>query len=148
MQKYLFKSDSPETTFEIGVSIGSRLKAKDIVCLTGELGSGKTTLIKGIAGGAGVKDRVTSPSFKLINEYTGKVPFYHFDLYRLERVDDIQQIGYEEYFYGNGITVVEWAEKLKELLPAERIEIYLFYTGSNSRELEISSTRALDLKKQ
>ncbi len=147
MQKYLFKSDSPETTFEIGVSIGSRLKAKDIVCLTGELGAGKTTLIKGIAGGAGVKDRVTSPSFKLINEYTGKVPFYHFDLYRLERVDDIQQIGYEEYFYGNGITVVEWAEKLKELLPAERIEIYLFYTGSNSRELEISSTRALDLKK-
>lgn len=146
MKKYVLKSDSPETTVEIGVRIGSQLKAKDIVCLTGELGAGKTTLIKGIARGAGVKDRVTSPSFKLINEYAGKTPFYHFDLYRLEKVDDIQQIGYEEYFYGNGITVVEWAEKLKELLPAERIEVYLFYTGSNSRELEINSTRALDLK--
>ena len=146
MLKYKLNSDSPERTDKIGMAIGRQLKGKDIICLMGELGAGKTTLIKGIARGAGVKENVSSPSFKLINEYEGTVPFYHFDLYRLGGINDIRELGYREYFYGGGITVVEWAEKLKLLLPEERMEIYLTYVDDSTREMEIRSPRALKLK--
>ena len=125
MLTYELKSTSPDETNKIGINIGRQLKVRDIVCVIGELGAGKTTLIKGIASGAGVKNGVTSPSYKLINEYNGEVPFYHFDLYRLDSVLDVQELGYREYFYGNGITVVEWAEKMESLLPEERMEIHL-----------------------
>ncbi len=135
-------SDSPGMTDEIGVNIGRQLKKDDIVCLTGELGAGKTTLIKGIASGAGVKECVTSPSFKLINEYKGTIPFYHFDLYRLDGIGDIQELGYREYFYSGGIAVIEWADKLKSLLPEKRIEIQLTYIDETSREIKIKSSRA------
>lgn len=140
MITHTLTSDSPGRTDEIGANIGRQLRKKDIVCLTGELGSGKTTLIKGIARGTGVKECVTSPSFKLINEYRGVVPFYHFDLYRLDGIDDIQGLGYREYFYGNGITVVEWADKMKSLMPEKRIEIHLTYIDETSREIKVKST--------
>jgi tRNA threonylcarbamoyladenosine biosynthesis protein TsaE len=145
MFKYKLHSNSPEETDNIGIRLGRQLKKQDVVCLTGVMGVGKTTIIKGIARGAGVKEYVTSPSFKLINEYNGKMPFYHFDLYRLERIIDIQELGFNEYFYGNGISVIEWADKMTTLLPSEKLDISLVDAGDNSRNISISSPRELKL---
>ena len=89
----------------------------------GDLGAGKTTLTKSIGKGLGVEDYITSPTFTLINEYEGRVWVYHFDVYRLENVDDLDDLGFEEYFYSNGVTIVEWGDKIEEFLPKERINI-------------------------
>jgi tRNA threonylcarbamoyladenosine biosynthesis protein TsaE len=118
-------SRSAEETVQLGKKIGSCLLPNDVIALTGQLGAGKTTIIQGIAEGLGVKDYVTSPTFIIINEYQGRLPFYHVDLYRLDEVKEIEDLGIEEYFNRGGVCVIEWAEKLKGLLPAMagRIEI-------------------------
>ncbi|WP_313757979.1 tRNA (adenosine(37)-N6)-threonylcarbamoyltransferase complex ATPase subunit type 1 TsaE [Tissierella sp.] len=108
-------------TKEFGIKLGSILKSGDIVCLNGELGAGKTTLTKSIGLGLGVTDYITSPTFALINEYNGRVPVYHFDVYRLENVEEIYDLGFDEYFYGKGVCIIEWAEKIERLLPKERV---------------------------
>lgn len=117
--------DTIEKTEEFGKLIGENLKSGDVVCLNGELGAGKTTLTKSIAKGMGIDDYVTSPTFNIINEYYGKLNLYHFDTYRLENVDEISYLGFDEYFYGNGVCVIEWADKIKDFLPEEYIEINL-----------------------
>ncbi len=134
-------SKSVHETFKIGKTIAKNLHKADIVCLFGELGSGKTVLTKGIAAGLGIKQSyVTSPSFVLIREYsTAKMPFYHFDLYRLKAAKDIPVLGYEEYLYGEGITVIEWADRLKYLLPKEYLKIKLSVNLSLQRLLEFSA---------
>jgi len=128
---------SAEETRKVGEVIGKRLRPGDVVCLVGELGSGKTTITQGIAQGLGVRNFVVSASFKLINEYKGKIPVYHFDLFRLERISEVEELGYREYFYDQGVTIIEWAEKIRPLWPDERIEIELKITSEDSREIKI-----------
>ncbi|MGO1469715.1 MAG: tRNA (adenosine(37)-N6)-threonylcarbamoyltransferase complex ATPase subunit type 1 TsaE [Tissierella sp.] len=115
------KLDSLENTKTFGIKLGKTLKNGDIVCLNGELGAGKTTLTKSIGLGLGVEEYITSPTFALINEYRGRVPVYHFDVYRLENVEEIDDLGFDEYFYGQGICLIEWAEKIQAFLPKDRI---------------------------
>jgi tRNA threonylcarbamoyladenosine biosynthesis protein TsaE len=133
------QSKSTSQTIRIGKSIGSRLRAGDVVALVGELGAGKTQFIKGLAVGAGVgkPTYVSSPSFTLINEYPGKVPFYHIDLFRLESQKEAEGLGLEDYLHGGGITAIEWADKIPSLLPGEMLSIHIVYTGQNTRSIEM-----------
>lgn len=114
---------SIKDTEQFGYWLGKLLKGGDLICLMGDLGAGKTTLTQSIAKGLEVEDYVTSPTFTLINEYKGRVPLYHFDVYRLGDVDELFDLGYEEYFYSNGVTIVEWANKVLEVFPEDRINI-------------------------
>jgi tRNA threonylcarbamoyladenosine biosynthesis protein TsaE len=133
-------SCSAQKTLGIGKFISGKLKKGDIVCLYGDLGSGKTVLTKGISSGLGVdKDTVASPTFVILRQYKGKLPVYHFDLYRLNSPGDILDLGYEEYFFDEGISVIEWADKLGRLLPREFLRIQLLVAGKNKRKLKISA---------
>jgi tRNA threonylcarbamoyladenosine biosynthesis protein TsaE len=139
INKVVFQTKNPSETIRIGKRIGSLLMPGDVLALVGELGAGKTQFIKGLAAGTGVKKSIylTSPSFTLINEYVGKVPFYHIDLYRLESEREAEELGLEEYFQGGGITVIEWADKIPSLLHLEILYIHIVYTGKHSRSLEV-----------
>jgi tRNA threonylcarbamoyladenosine biosynthesis protein TsaE len=130
-------SGSVNNTINIGKGIAKELVQGDIICLFGQLGSGKTVLTKGIAQGLGIKrNRVISPSFILIREHLqGKLPLYHFDLYRLRSPEDILGLGYEEYLYAEGVSVIEWADRLKYLLPPEYLKIELSIKKDKSRAL-------------
>ncbi len=131
-------SNNSNETLKLGEKISTQLKAGDIVCLFGDLGSGKTTFVKGLAQGLGIEaDVVNSPTFVLLNIHEGKLPLYHFDLYRLEDVQEILALGYEEYFYGEGITVVEWAERLKHLMPKKYVHVELSHQGENKRLIKV-----------
>ena len=133
-------SDSAGKTLDIGKRLAGNFKKGDIVCLFGELGSGKTVLTKGISSGLGVdKDKVASPTFVILRQYQGKLMIYHFDLYRLNRPEDILDLGYEEYFFGEGISVIEWADKLGPLQPREFLKIQLLVAGKDKRKLKISA---------
>lgn len=114
---------SPEETKEIGYKLGKLLKGGDVVCLMGDLGAGKTTLTQCIAKGLEVDDYVTSPTFTIINEYKGRYPVYHFDVYRIADIDEMYDIGYEEYVYSEGVTIIEWANMIEDILPKERLDI-------------------------
>lgn len=126
-------------TIRIGKSIGRRLLPGDVVALVGELGAGKTQFIKGLAAGAGIRNPayISSPSFTLINEYPGKMTFYHVDLFRLGEEKEAEELGLEDYFQNKGITAIEWADKIPSLLPKELLLIRIAYTGRNRRSLEI-----------
>ncbi len=128
---------SPEETRKLGEKLAESFSPGSVVALFGSLGSGKTCLTQGICSGLGVKDFVVSPSFVLINEYQGKFRVYHIDLFRLEKLSEIVNLGYEEYFYGDGICIVEWAEKAFELLPEKRLEIHLKILSEKEREIRI-----------
>lgn len=119
----IFESSSPEDTEKVGEYLGSIAKKGFIVCLTGDLGVGKTEFVKGFAKGTGVSDYVTSPTFTIINEYQGRLPVYHFDVYRINRIDEMFEIGYEEFFFGDGVSIIEWADMIEEILPEERISV-------------------------
>lgn len=139
MSKVVVQSRNTSETIRLGKSIGSRLRAGDVVALVGELGAGKTQFIKGLATGAGVgkPTYVSSPSFTLINEYPGRVPFYHIDLFRLEDRKEAEGLGLEDYILGAGITAIEWADKIPSLLPGEMLSIHIVYTGKNTRTIEM-----------
>ena len=111
------KTKSAEETVELGKKIGAFLLPNDVIALTGQLGAGKTTLIQGIAAGLGVKDYVTSPTFIIINEYDGHLPLYHIDLYRIADEKAAIDIGVEDYLPSDGVTVIEWPERIESLLP-------------------------------
>jgi len=130
-------TSSPEETKKLGETLAKGFSPGLVVALFGPLGSGKTCLTQGICSGLEVKDFVVSPSFVLINEYEGKYKVYHIDLFRLEKLSEIINLGYEEYFYGEGICIIEWAEKAKELLPDKRMEIYLKIISEKEREIRI-----------
>ena len=133
-------SYSPAQTIKLGEKIGRLLKKGDIVCLFGMLGSGKTVLVKGLAKGAGVDLReVISPSFVIIREYAGRFALYHFDLYRLDGLKDIADLGYEEYFYGAGVSVIEWADRLKKIMPPQYLKIELEVKGKKQRLIKFSA---------
>ena len=130
---------SAEETIELGKDIARHLAPGDVVTLIGELGSGKTTFTKGIAQGLGVKNAlyVNSPSFVLIREHKGIFKLYHVDLYRLDNVPQVESLGIEEYLYSDGVTVVEWAQKLKSLLPKEHLRIEFKIMDNNSRSIKL-----------
>ncbi|MCG9966700.1 tRNA (adenosine(37)-N6)-threonylcarbamoyltransferase complex ATPase subunit type 1 TsaE [Pelotomaculum terephthalicicum JT] len=119
------KTTTPEETACVGEKLGALLRAGDVVCLNGDLGAGKTRFAQGVACGMEVAGPVTSPTFTLINEYQGRLPLYHMDFYRLEDALALEDLGYEEYFYGNGATVIEWAERVAELLPEVRLDVFI-----------------------
>ena len=127
---------SPEQTWHVGRLLGARLAPGDTVCLYGDLGAGKTSFSYGIALGLEVKERyITSPTFTFVNEYEGRVPFYHIDLYRLNDPGELEGIGFGEYIDSDGVTVIEWAERAEDELPAECFNIYLTSVNENSREI-------------
>jgi len=132
-------SKSVEETIETGARLAKTLKRGDVVALVGNLGAGKTVFTKGIAKGLGVRNPryVNSPTFVLIKEYKGRLPLYHFDLYRLNTTNILDAESYEEYFYGDGVTVIEWADKIRKLLPPKYVEVRLAVAGESRRKIEI-----------
>ncbi len=134
-------SKSAKETLNLGKRLARHLKPPDIICLFGQLGSGKTVLAKGIAQGLGIKQtRVISPSFVLIRQYRSpRLSLYHFDLYRLNSEDDIFALGYEEYFYNEAITVVEWADRLSYLLPKEYLKVELLFKSAAQRLIKFKA---------
>ena len=137
------KTNSAAETRRVGEKIGKLLKAGDVVALEGPLGAGKTTLAKGIAKGLGVKDdrEVVSPTFVLIHEYEARERIYHMDWYRLSKVEGQDRLLAEECFNSRGITLVEWADRGKNILPKGRIQIALKYKGLEKRVIEISGMK-------
>jgi tRNA threonylcarbamoyladenosine biosynthesis protein TsaE len=139
VKKVVIQSKSASETVRLGKSIGSRLLPGDVVALVGELGAGKTQFIKGLAAGAGIRNStyISSPSFTLINEYPGRITFYHIDLFRLSKEKEAEDLGLEDYIHGRGITAIEWADKIPSLLPKELLLIRIAYMEKNIRSLEI-----------
>lgn len=123
-------------TEEFGLFLGENLEKGMTVCLNGDLGAGKTTLTKSIAKGMGIDDYVTSPTFTIVNEYYGPINLYHIDTYRLDDEVDVDYLGFDEYFYSDGVTIVEWAEKIKYALPENYLELDISSNGEK-REIEI-----------
>jgi len=136
-------TNSVRETMIAGEKLAKRLRPGDVIALSGNLGSGKTTFTKGIGKGLGVKDsmRINSPTFVLLKEYSGKVPLYHLDLYRLDDLKEIENLAIEEYIYGDGVTVIEWAERMRRLLPKRRIEVKFKIRDENKREVIIENIR-------
>ncbi|MCP4265012.1 MAG: tRNA (adenosine(37)-N6)-threonylcarbamoyltransferase complex ATPase subunit type 1 TsaE [Candidatus Brocadiaceae bacterium] len=134
------KAEGAEQTIEFGILIGSLLNAGDVVALTGLLGAGKTYLTKGIAEGLGVKDRnsVSSPSFVIVKQYMGKLPIYHFDAYRLKSAAEMYDIDCVGFFWGKGISIVEWADKVMECLPDDFLKVTIKTVGESSRYIHVS----------
>ena len=122
----LIETHSAEETFELGKKIGQNAKAGELYCLTGDLGVGKTVFTQGLAAGLGITDPVNSPTFTILQIYEeGRIPFYHFDVYRIEDIEEMEEIGYEEYFDGEGVCLIEWANLIEEILPEEHIRIVI-----------------------
>lgn len=116
----IYETMSPKETFELGRKIGLEAKAGEIICLDGDLGVGKTVFTQGFAKGLGIDEAVNSPTFTIIQEYDeGRVPLYHFDVYRIGNPEEMYEIGYEDYFYGQGVCLIEWAKLIEELIPDE-----------------------------
>jgi tRNA threonylcarbamoyladenosine biosynthesis protein TsaE len=130
-------TQSPEETQALGRRLGKIAQASDVILLVGKLGAGKTCLTQGIAWGLSIDEYAASPSFVLVRELYGRLPLYHVDFYRLENLEEIAELGLDEYFYGKGVTVVEWAEKALELLPPENLLIEMEYVAENERRLKL-----------
>jgi len=140
MKEFFFDSPGEECSLLLGQTIGELLEPGDILALRGELGAGKTLLVRGIARGLGVSPevRVTSPTFTIINEYSGRLYLYHLDLYRVSGPDELETLPWEESLFGRGVAAIEWPEKLGRLLPSERVEIVLSISGDETRNVRIS----------
>ena len=136
-QLLLTDSLSELETETIAEELASILKPGDVVALYGSLGSGKTCFVRGLACGLHLSQAVKSPSFSLINEYPGTIPLYHIDFYRLENPDEIADLGWTDYLSASGIVVIEWAERVKNMLPVDRFDVYLSIYGDNARKVEV-----------
>lgn len=131
-------SESVEETKRMARSFAVDLEPGDVVCLEGDLGAGKTHFVKGMAAAFGIEESaVQSPTFTLINEYPGRLPLYHFDCYRMESVHEALEIGAEEYFYGEGVSVIEWPERIREIIPAEAVWITITSLAPTKRKFVI-----------
>ena len=116
------------------------LRAGDVLCMYGDLGAGKTAFVQGLAQGLGIDEHITSPTFTIVNEYEGTLPLYHFDVYRIADSDEMYEIGFDEYVYGEGVSVIEWCELIEDILPEKRYNITItknYDKGDNYREIEI-----------
>ena len=122
--KMVTETRSPEETYELGKKIGLQARAGQVYTLTGDLGVGKTVFTQGVAAGLGITEPVSSPTFTIVQVYEeGRLPFYHFDVYRIGDIEEMEEIGYDDYFFGKGICLIEWAELIEEILPDDRISI-------------------------
>ena len=140
--KYI--SQSYEETLAIARSFAETLKAGDTVCLYGGLGAGKTAFVQGLAEGLDIGEPVTSPTFTIVNEYYGRLPLYHFDVYRIADPDEMYEIGYDEYVYGDGVSVIEWSELIDEILPEKRYNVTIskdYGKHENYREIDIEEIK-------
>ena len=136
-----FESFSAEETYALGKKLGEEAKPGAVYCLSGDLGVGKTVFTKGFAVGLGVTDTVNSPTFTIVQEYKGRLPFYHFDVYRIEEPEEMEEIGYEDYFYGDGACMIEWAELIEELIPANAVKVCIskdLQKGTDYRLITVS----------
>ena len=134
------QSDSPEDTLEIARALGEILAPGDVVALTGDLGAGKTLFCKGVGEALGVSpDRIVSPSFVIVTEHRGRLPFTHVDVYRLDTVREAEEIGLDETFAGEGVCVVEWAEKVMELLPRDCVRVTFTVSDGDRREIAVAA---------
>ena len=143
-------SHSPEQTQKLGVRIGELALPGDILLLVGALGTGKTCLTQGIAWGLGIKEYAVSPSFVIVRELHGRLPLYHIDLYRLDHVEEIVELGLDDYLYGSGVCVVEWAEKGLSVLPIEHLLIQISFLSDSERSFQLkpSGKRYLEILAQ
>ncbi len=136
--KYI--SSSYEETQKIAADFAKTLKEGDVLCMYGDLGVGKTAFVQGLAKGLGINEPITSPTFTIVNEYSGDKQLYHFDVYRIADSDEMYEIGYEEYVYGDGISVIEWPQLISDILPEKRYDIEIskdYDKGENYRLIEI-----------
>jgi tRNA threonylcarbamoyladenosine biosynthesis protein TsaE len=138
------ESYGEKDTFEQGRCMGMECEPGDIILLSGDLGVGKTIFAKGLGQGLGVKDTINSPTFTIVQVYdTGRIPLYHFDVYRIGDLEEMEEIGYEDYFYGEGVCLVEWAEQIRELIPENVVEVTItkdLNKGSEYRKITIDKT--------
>ena len=134
VKSFKITSTSEAQTKELARRLGERLQAGDVLTLEGDLGAGKTTFTKGLGEGLGVKRTISSPTFTIVKEYEGRIPLYHIDAYRLE--DSEEDIGFEEYFEGEGVTVVEWAQFIQDFLPKRRLDLTIIYLDERARFIE------------
>lgn len=132
---------SAEETYEFAKSLGENAKGGDVYCLTGDLGTGKTVFAQGFAAGIGVTDTVNSPTFTIVQVYNdGRIPFYHFDVYRIGDSEEMYEIGYEEYIYGDGVCLIEWAELIEDILPDRYTKVLIekdMSQGTDHRKITI-----------
>lgn len=137
-----FLVDSVDKTLEMGRKIGELVNKGDILCLTGDLGTGKTHISKGIAKGLSIKEHITSPTFNIVNEYhSGRLNLYHFDVYRVNDPDEIYAIGFDEYIFGEGVSLIEWANYIEEIIPEEYLYINIKKVpelGENYRKISLT----------
>lgn len=143
MLKFITKSS--EETIALGVKIGEKLKKGDIIAMQGTLAAGKTTITKGIAQALGISDTITSPTFCLISEYYGKMPLYHMDVYRLDGAEDFVNLGTDDMLYGDGVSIIEWSEKIMSELPKKTIILKITPNDDGTRLIEIENWNNGDL---
>lgn len=134
-----FTTKSAEETIALGIRIGNKLKKGDVIAMQGTLAAGKTTITKGIAQALNISDTITSPTFCLISEYYGKMPLYHMDVYRLEGGEDFINLGTDDMIYGDGVSIIEWSEKIMEELPKKTIILRITPHDDGSRLIEIEN---------
>lgn len=127
-------SDSADRTREIAAEFVKTLQGGDVICMYGDLGAGKTAFAQGLAKGLGIDEPITSPTFTIVNEYYGDLPFYHFDVYRIADSEEMYEVGYDEYVYGDGISVVEWAELISDILPENRYAVTILKDDTQSED--------------
>jgi tRNA threonylcarbamoyladenosine biosynthesis protein TsaE len=138
MKQLLLKTTGNASEMEmIAQDLAEILRSGDIVALYGPVGSGKTCFVRGLAHGLGCSQEVRSPSFTLVNEYSGSPPLYHIDFYRLERETEIMDLGWIDYLDSDGVVAIEWAERVRNMLPLERFDVYLDFSGPEKRRVEI-----------
>ena len=130
-------SSSPEETMEIAAEFAEKLKEGDVIALDGDLGAGKTCFVKGIAASLGITDHITSPTFNIVKEYYGRLKLYHFDVYRIDDIDELFQIGFEEYLNDSAVSIIEWAELIDEALPEIIIRVSISGSGYEKRHIVI-----------
>ncbi|HPM34171.1 MAG TPA: tRNA (adenosine(37)-N6)-threonylcarbamoyltransferase complex ATPase subunit type 1 TsaE [Spirochaetota bacterium] len=133
----VFISKNEDESRRIAFDLGKNAKPGEVYSVTGTLGAGKTLMAKEFARGLGISDDITSPTFTILEEYPGKIPFYHFDLYRIESPEEIELMGFEEYFYGNGVSWIEWAEKCGSLMPEKHISVTIEIISDEERRITL-----------
>lgn len=141
-----FETFSAEETIELGKKIGNLLEPGDVIAMQGTLAAGKTTITKGIAQSLGINDTITSPTFCLISEYEGKMPLYHMDVYRLDGGEDFVNLGTDDMIYGNGVSIIEWSEKIMEELPKKTIILSITPHEDGKRTIQITNWPHGDIK--
>lgn len=138
----VFETMSPEETFRLGKELGERAVRGQVYTLTGDLGVGKTVFTQGFAEGLGIREPVSSPTFTIVQVYEeGRLPFYHFDVYRIGDVEEMEEVGYEDYVMGEGVSFIEWADLIREILPEKRTEVVIekdIEKGFDYRKIEIT----------